>query len=138
MPAVCLCVRSVDSLTSTLASQERGEFEESVEDLPPKLSEEIVQNLPHQLSVEESRCQTGNPTQNQFSEFVPTLPSVYLPSHPPVSPIPTYFPFPPADCLYRGVARTPGSARQTVLSCPTSRGYSCSSGTLQLFQQEPY
>ena len=55
---------------------------------------------------------------------------VTLPSHPPSSPIPTHFPFPPPpECHLANTGRTPGSARQSVLSCPISRGFACTPRT---------
>lgn len=120
---MCLCVWIVDILTSTLASQKRSKPEEIAEDLPQSDSEGAA-----------SFVSTGNPIQIQSQEnTLPqqlVLPIVNLPSHPPTSPIPEYFPFPPSDCqLSAGDAGlTPGSARQSVLRCPTSQGYSCSPG----------
>lgn len=120
---MCLCVWIVDILTSTLASQKSSKPEEIVEDLPHSDSEGaascVSTGTPHQIH---------SPENTLLQQSV--LPSVNLPSLPPTSPIPGYFPFPPSDCqLSAGdTGLIPDSARQSVLRCPTSLGYSCSPG----------
>ena len=112
--------QEVGILTSTLASHKRSN-PEKIEDLPHSDSEEGA-----------STFSPGNTSQCHSQEDHPTpqlnLPSVNLPSLPPASPIPTYFPFPPSDCLFSDIVKTPGGARQSVLRCPTSLGYNCSPG----------
>ena len=114
-----MCQRTVGSQTSTLASQGRSNTEKIEEDLAQLNSEEaaigeIVGSHPQNLS--------------QHPELLPPtpFPRVTLPPYPPVSPITTHFPFPPSDCLLSDGYRAPGSARASVLRCPSTQGFPCS------------
>ena len=87
--------------------------------------------VPSQAGGEQPGLIQGADYLPQLLETVPTpinpVP-VILPLHPPTSPPHTHFQFPPSesDCQLLGVERIPG---RPFVSCPSSRGHSCSSAT---------
>ena len=101
-------------MTSTLASQKGSKIEE------------VIENFPQTKSTAVKECEkSSNPQQKQPKTPLPNLvvSKVPLPNHPPRTPD-------VGGCLLQpgGVHLTPGTDRETVVRCPTSRGSSCSPG----------
>ena len=134
----CTCFVLLCIVKSTVASPGRGTQPEEV------FSGEVTEDLPHHLDPEQKTG--GDRTGCLSQEHLPPIPrfpphpsnfpfqsrnpDVTLPPFPPISPFYTHFPFPPVpDCHLTGSDRTPGRARKSVLSCPTSRGFACSPST---------
>ena len=117
---MCLCAREVGRQTSTLASMKRRNTE--------KIDEEHLAQLSSEEAAGVETAGSNSQLLSEHPQVLPptSLPRVTLPDLPPTSPIPTHFPFPPSDCLLSEGYRAPGSARESVLRCPTTQGFSCS------------